>query len=45
MLIGTPSQTNNYLDTKMHPKTYCIRAAPLRKEKTRRRRALDKLES
>jgi hypothetical protein len=23
MLIGTPSQTNNYLDTEMHPKTYC----------------------
>ena len=28
MLIGTPSQTNNYLDTKCTPKTYCsLRAA------------------
>jgi hypothetical protein len=33
---GHPSQTDNYLDTKKLPKTFCIRALPLRKKKTSR---------
>ena len=27
---GHPSQTDNYLDTKKHPKLYCVRTLPLR---------------
>ena len=44
MLIGTPSQTNNYLDTKCTPKhiAFCL---PRQRRPQRRRRALDELRS
>jgi uncharacterized protein YjbK len=41
MHIGTPSQTDNYLDTKKHPKKCYVRALPIRKEDNQQARALD----